>query len=65
MLAFLTPISLHGADFPVSATLFARVSYQFLVCLDKTTRNEIDEREQRLLAESKSPPEAGHDVQLN
>jgi hypothetical protein len=48
MLAFITPISLHGAEFPPSAEPFARVSYQFLVCLDKTTRKEIGKRLDRL-----------------
>lgn len=44
LLAFLTPLGLHGATFPDHA-VFERYSYQFLVCLDTVTRREIGERE--------------------
>lgn len=44
LLAFITPISLHGASFPETATPFERLSYQFLVCLDTPTRKVIFKR---------------------
>ena len=47
LLAFITPISLHGASFPKTAAPFERLSYQFLVCLDTPTRKAIAERERQ------------------
>jgi hypothetical protein len=43
MLAFLTPISLHGATFPRTAT-FERVAYQFQIALDKAARKAVQAR---------------------
>ena len=40
MLAFITPISLHGATFPPTAT-FERVAYQFQIALNKRARQAV------------------------
>ena len=44
LLAFMTPVGLHGAEFPETAT-FDRVTYQWQVRIDKAMRKEMLVRE--------------------
>jgi hypothetical protein len=46
-LVFLTPTSVHGAELPVDAPAYDRVSYQFLLCVDRALKVKLKRARQK------------------